>query len=115
MRQYETFELQFAGEVLTADYVVIPLGAEFTNIAGEHEWAAHAGEGRLPLVQRSAVLRRADAALAGGQALPCGADRRVEHDKNRPGRECPRGHKAPPARERGTGGAGNENRLRRTE
>lgn len=30
MRQYETFELQFAGEVLSADYADIPLVAEFT-------------------------------------------------------------------------------------
>ena len=30
MRQYETFELQFAGEVLIADYADIPLVAEFT-------------------------------------------------------------------------------------
>ena len=47
MRQYETFELQFAGEALTADYADIPLVAEFT-CSGESKTVKgfYDGEGR---------------------------------------------------------------------
>ncbi len=46
MRQYETFELQFVGEVLTADYAVIPLVAEFTNSAESKKvYGFYDGEG----------------------------------------------------------------------
>ena len=47
MRQYETFELQFPGKVLTADYADIPLVAEFTNSAESKKvYGFYDGNGR---------------------------------------------------------------------